>query len=375
MRIALVCDWYPPRRGGIESHLSELGRRLVAAGHEVHVVTSTRGDSTAGDGGVTVHRVDAALLPRFELLYTLRGIRSIGKTLDSISPDVVHAHVSIVSPAAFAGARHAQKQRMPTVLTFHSFIPATPLFMRGAALLTGSRGWDAVFTAVSQRVAREVAPIAGRRPVVVLPNAVDVEFWRPSPRPPTDTTFSIVSALRLNSKKRPFVLIDLAAYLRDRADAGRNFTISIAGSGPMHASLSHAIYQRRLEDHVRLVGHINREALQALYASADVFVLPTVRESFGLAALEARSTGLPVIAMKESALAEQIVNGENGLLAESDRDFFGCVLRMINDRLMHEEITRRNRETPLDLGWPRCIRGHEMAYASAIELMTGPSQE
>ena len=120
---------------------------------------------------------------------------------------------------------------------------------------------------------------------------------------------------------------------------------------------------------MRLVGHINREVLQALYASADVFVLPTVRESFGLAALEARSTGLPVIAMKESALAEQIVHGENGLLAESDSDFFGCVRRMIDNRPLLDEMTRRNRETPLHLDWPRCIRGHEMAYASAVESM------
>src|SRR5947209_7586517 len=110
MRIALVCDWYPPRRGGIESHLSELGRRLVSAGHEVHVVTTTRGDGATENGAVTVHRVDAPLLPAVKVLYTPDGVRSLGRTLDAIRPDVVHSHVSIVSPAAFLGARHAQKR-------------------------------------------------------------------------------------------------------------------------------------------------------------------------------------------------------------------------------------------------------------------------
>jgi len=91
MRIALVCDWYPPRRGGIETHLSELGRRLAAAGHEVHVVTTTRADGTAENVGVTVHRVDARLLPGVNVLYTPAGARSLGRAIDALRQDEVLA--------------------------------------------------------------------------------------------------------------------------------------------------------------------------------------------------------------------------------------------------------------------------------------------
>ncbi|HEY6218945.1 MAG TPA: glycosyltransferase family 4 protein, partial [Gemmatimonadaceae bacterium] len=201
MKIALVSDWYPPRRGGIESHLSELGRRLADAGHEVHVVTSTRGgDAPTAPNAVAVHRLDARLLPGLDLVFTPRGIKAIARTLDEIEPDVVHSHVSIVSPVAFAGAHHAQRRHLATVLTFHSFIPATRAYMRGAALLTGSRRWRAVFTAVSGRVAREVAPFSGSRPVGLLPNAVDVSYWRPAAEQQGsgDAPLRIVSAMRLN---------------------------------------------------------------------------------------------------------------------------------------------------------------------------------
>src|ERR1051325_4425128 len=232
MKIALVSDWSPPRRGGIESHLSELGRRLADAGHEVHVVTSTRGgDAPTAPNAVAVHRLDARLLPGLDLVFTPRGIKAIARTLDKIEPDVVHSHVSIVSPVAFAGAHHAQRRHLATVLTFHSFIPATRAYMRGAALLTGSRRWRAVFTAVSGRVAREGAPFSGSRPVWLLPDSVDVSYWRPaageqgSGAPPVP----LGSAMPLNAKKRPDVLIRLAEYLRDRPPAAGDATILIAG--------------------------------------------------------------------------------------------------------------------------------------------------
>src|SRR3954462_14223015 len=117
MRIALVSDWYTPRLGGIESQLSELSTRLVDSGHEVHVVTPT--PSAERDvGRVIVHRIDAPRAPRFGFVYTPGGVKAIGRVLEDGAFDVVHSHVSIVSPAAFAGAAHANRLGIPSVVTF-----------------------------------------------------------------------------------------------------------------------------------------------------------------------------------------------------------------------------------------------------------------
>src|SRR3954454_10508515 len=102
MKIALVCDWYQPRVGGIELHLADLAKRLIGAGHDVVVITPTPG--AAECDGVRVRRVDGRRAPRFAFLVTPSGVRAVGEAITDEAPDVVHAHVSIVSPAAFGGA-------------------------------------------------------------------------------------------------------------------------------------------------------------------------------------------------------------------------------------------------------------------------------
>src|SRR4051812_12937043 len=328
MRIALVSDWYAPRLGGIESQLTELSARLVQAGHEVHVITPT--PSSAPDAErVIVHRIQTPRVPRFGFLFTPHGVTAIGRVLEDGAFDVVHSHVSIVSPAAFAGAAQAHRLGLPSVITFHSYIPATRAFMRVAATVTGSRRWNAVFTAVSRKVAEEVAPISPR-PIEILPNGIDTAYWRAAAPVTRDRArVALVSVLRLNSKKRPFALLDLAEALR--STVGAKFTLTIAGDGPLADSLRRRIERRQLGDVVQLTGRVSRDELRELYRRADLFVLPTVRESFGLAALEARVAGLPVVAMRESAVAEQIVHGVNGMLATSDADLVRCVQTLIAD--------------------------------------------
>jgi glycosyltransferase involved in cell wall biosynthesis len=364
MRIALVCDWYAPRLGGIESHLSELGKRLSEAGHEVHVITPTR-TMDADSGSVVVHRIDTPLFPGFRFLFTPGGVSAIGRVLADGAFDVVHSHVSIVSPAAFAGAALANRLGIPSVITFHSFIPATGAFMRAVAAFTGSHHWKAMFTAVSEKVAREVAPISSR-PIGILPNGIDTDFWKAQSGRERDTNWiSILSVLRLNSKKRPFALLDVATALRRRLDQQIAFELTIAGDGPLYNALSRAVDRRKIGHLVRLVGRVTREELRDLYSESDIFVLPTVRESFGLAALEARSMGVPVVAMRESALAEQITHERNGLLAESDEDLVGCVERLIVEPGLRRVIAENNRMTPVPNDWLSVVERHTQTYREA----------
>src|SRR5882724_8728710 len=107
MRIALVSDWFLPRLGGVELQLRDLAGELAAAGHEVHVVTTTPADpgaqgrlqtgSAALASGVRVHRVDVPLVPGAAFTYSPWAGAAMRTALRSIEPDVVHLHASIVS--------------------------------------------------------------------------------------------------------------------------------------------------------------------------------------------------------------------------------------------------------------------------------------
>ena len=363
MKIALVTDWYEPRIGGIELHLRDLAARLSVRGHDVTVVTPTPGSAIVD--GIRVHRVNAPRAPAFGFLYTPGGIRALGQALDEIGADVAHCHVSIVSPAALGGAAHAQRLRIPTVLTFHSVVPRTGLLAASARAALRTDRWNCIFTAVSARVARDVQPIAGSRRISLLPNGIDHASWQRDSARDTDDV-ELLSVMRLNSKKRPLALLDVMRSLR--ATSTRRVRLRIVGDGPLRARLEHDSERYALSNCVELLGHRSRAEIGALLAESHLFVLPTVRESFGLAALEAACAGVPVVAMRASGVSEFVEHGVNGLLASSDRDLASHVATLVDDAAQRRRLALADRAPLARFGWSAVIDAHLTAYRDAIAL-------
>ncbi|HTJ22010.1 MAG TPA: glycosyltransferase family 4 protein [Gemmatimonadaceae bacterium] len=365
MKVALVCDWYLPRIGGIELHLQDLARELSNHGHEVVVITSTPGASEFE--GVRVRRLEAPRLPRFGLLFTASGFRAVADAIAAERPDVVHAHVSIVSPTAFAAARAAHRQRLAMVVTFHSMIPNTRTLARGVGVLLGAASWKARYTAVSECVANAVRPFAPSQSFVVLPNAIDVSAWRPDSARASSDELRLLSVMRLNGKKRPLALIAMMRRLA-RMHPNVRIRLRIAGSGPQRAMVTRAIRRAQLGDRVELLGQCSRDRIRELLAESDVFVLPAVRESFGIAALEARAAGLPVIAMSNSGVAEFIENGREGLLARNDRELTAHVASLAMDPERLGAMSNHNRRYPPALDWSMVVDRHVAIYCEAMAL-------
>src|SRR5262249_16274731 len=161
--------------------------------------------------------------------------------------------------------------------------------------------WHASFSAVSARVAREAQPMAGERPMSILSNGIDAAFWQTDRSARADGPFQLISVMRLNPKKRPLALVDTMRRLRTLLP-NREFRVRIVGEGPVRARLERAVAMHGFAGRVEVLGRRSREEIRALHATSDAFVLPTVRESFGLAALEARCAGLPVVAMRASGV-------------------------------------------------------------------------
>ncbi|HEY2066480.1 MAG TPA: glycosyltransferase, partial [Gemmatimonadaceae bacterium] len=120
MRVALVCDWFLPRLGGIELHLRDLALALQRAGVDARVVTTTRGPDVVD--GVPVHRVRAPLAPAGAFAFTPSALRGLRDVLRTERFDVVHAHASVVSPLAYGGALAGARDGRATLLTFHSML-------------------------------------------------------------------------------------------------------------------------------------------------------------------------------------------------------------------------------------------------------------
>ena len=115
LRIALVVDHFLPRVGGIELHVADVARRLQAAGHEPCVITTTPGADRVDQ--VPVIRIEAGLLPRFQVSPDPRAFFRLRSLLDGGQFDVVHVHSSIISPLAYSTVFWCQRLRIPHVLT------------------------------------------------------------------------------------------------------------------------------------------------------------------------------------------------------------------------------------------------------------------
>src|SRR5690606_17156659 len=150
--IALVCDWFLPRVGGIELHLRDLALRLQDEGHHVRIITPTPGPVQVD--GIPVDRLPVIRAPGFGFAVSPRLVSRITEAVQRMDADLVHTHISIVAPTGWAGARAAVSLGLPCIATFHS-LPTGPVPPALSLLdaLWGWRRWPVHWTGVSGLVA------------------------------------------------------------------------------------------------------------------------------------------------------------------------------------------------------------------------------
>ncbi|HKH94639.1 MAG TPA: glycosyltransferase family 4 protein [Gemmatimonadaceae bacterium] len=364
MRVALACDWFLPRQGGIELHLRDLAVSLRASGVDARIVTTTRGADVVD--GVPVLRVRVPLAPGAGFAFTPGAVRAIGRVIRGERFDVVHAHASVVSPVAFVGAIAARRSGLPSLITFHSMLHRASFVLGASEALFGWSERGVVLSAVSSVVAEQVARWIPGASVGVLPNGIDAEFWHHgAARQAPEGEIVFASAIRLSRKKRPLRLVRaFAAAVRFVAGAPA-MRLIVAGEGPERPAMLRAAAELGVADRVELVGQLARADLRALYARSHAFVLPSERESFGIAALEARAAGLPVVAMLASGVRDFIRHGTDGLLAHDDAELSRHIARLALDVPFRNYVRHRNASVVAPYDWTDVRAQHLAMYRHA----------
>lgn len=374
MRVAHISDCYLPRLGGIEVQVTELTRRQAEAGDQIDVITATPGHEVRSGlemcDGVRVHRLTARM--PFELPIHPRTRANVVPLLQEIDPEVVHVHLGVVSPFAWGGIRAAVELGLPVLVTVHSVWGTAARGGYGAANALANWTRRGVQPAAVSRVAadRIAQALPDGTEVLVTPNGVDPQDWNSAGRMPHDSDpVRFVTAMRLAPRKRALPLLKMFAAASDVLASrypGRTIALDIAGDGPQRGRLQSFIDEHGLTGSVSLIGRLTRPDLQALYLADDVFVQPSVKESFGLAALEARSTGLPVLARSQTGLTEFVSDGVEGLLSADDDQMTAAMVRIATDNSLRADITRHNTEVPPLQTWPSVLRIVADAYRSAM---------
>lgn len=334
MKVALLSDCYLPRLGGIEVQTHDLAQHLRAAGHDVEVFTATRGpagemhgDVTVVDG-VPVHRL-AARIPG-ELPVNPLASAELRRRLVAGGFDVAHVQTGVVSPFAWDATRVTLGIGVPTAMTWHCMLAGVAPAFRAAGFVRRWAAKGVAMSAVSDVAAAPLRRLLGPGSSVgVLPNGIDVDRWTVGPVTREPGPLRLVTAMRLAARKRPAALVALVAEAARTAGPG-SVSLTILGEGPDRRKVE-ALVRRGGLDWVSLPGRVSRDELRQRYAAADVYLSPARLESFGIAALEARTVGLPVIGRSGSGMGEFVTDGVNGLVVESDSQMAAVISRLAED--------------------------------------------
>lgn len=349
LKIGIVCY---PSLGGSGVVATELGKSLARLGSEVHFITTSHPLRLVGyDERVYFHKVVSEEYPLFQQYtpYALSLAAKIREVAEQYSLDLVHVHYAIPHAAsAFLAKEMLKPHHLPSVTTLHgtdiTLVGMMPSYYEITRFSIEKS--DAV-TTVSEFLRREtVREFRIEHPIDVIHNFVDTEAFRPKPTPGARARFSphgervLMHVSNFRKVKNMPVLIQVFYEVQKHVPT----RLVLVGDGPERESTERQAEALGIVSKVDFLG--DQEYIADLLPAADVFLLPSQHESFGLAALEAMSCGVPVLGSRIGGLPEVIEHEQTGFLCDpNDVDCMkAIVLGLFHDEALRQRIGRAARE-------------------------------
>jgi glycosyltransferase involved in cell wall biosynthesis len=364
VKIVHVTDNFAPRVGGIERQVETLAARQSAAGHDVSVITAV---PEAAEIDLTVARGRG---PRWvTAAFPWRHAELVDTAL--AGADMVHSHFTIVSPLPEYVARAASRRGIPVGITVHSLWWQVAAATRVSNWPFGTgrtnAAWSAVSTVAAEHVQRTL-PRLGE--LSIVPNLVDTDWWRPTEpvSMPTEGRVRVALVGRLVKRKHVREFLDALAVARGRVGRDLDVSVRIVGDGARREDLQRQLDELDLHDWVQLLGSRSPGAIRTLLHESDFFVASSRQESFGIAALEARAAGLPVVGFRGNGLVDFIVDGSEGLLVEDDAGMADALTLLLGEP---EELIRLRKNTatfPPSIGANEAMAAVDALYERARAL-------
>ena len=374
MRVALVGDEYYPDIGGAARYAFELSLQLVKLGIEAVVITHAHSGQPEEEeiAGIRIKRVKGLVLNNPHRAVSPLLFRRCYKYILDGKFDVVHG-LDVYSSMAQMVIPFAHIHRIPCVLTCHTVMDSAFLIflqhLMGLAFIRADR-----LIAVSRATAHFSHSLGfPEKRITVVPNGVDLSCFNGE----VDAVVMreelgigdeplVVTASRLIKRKSPDLLISaFARVLKVVPDA----KLVIAGSGREEDNLSRQIKGLNITNSVFMVGGLPKEKVAQLMAAADVFVLPSKMESFGLSLLEASAAGVPVVCSNAGGIPEVFQDGFNALLYPpgDDNAMAKAIICLIQDRELAKTISANAVETASRFTWEMAAERTLRVYEEVLQ--------
>ncbi len=348
MKVAIVCF---PTPGGSGVVAAELGNELARRGHEIHVLSYRvpfRMDSE--NSRIHYHEVELKEYPLFpHPLITVEITARLVEVIERHSLDLVHVHYALPNSVSALLAREMAGRSVKIITTVHG--TDITIWGRDKSLqpvIRYSLEKSDLVTAVSESLRREAVEILGvEKEIHTIYNFIDTGVYRRSGGEKLRLKLApggekiVLHVSNFRPVKRIPDLLHAFALLQE---TNRDVVLALAGDGVERNRVAELSEKLGLKERVRFLGI--RKNMVPLFSAADLFVLPSEKESFGLAALEAMACSVPVIATNTGGLPELVDHGQNGFLVPvGDRRALCEAMReLLDDDSLRGRFARNSRE-------------------------------
>ena len=315
MRIGITCY---PTYGGSGIVATELGMELAARGHEIHFITYANPIRLSGDlPRIHYHEVAVSDYPLFQYPpYSLALASRMAQTAAAEKLDLLHVHYAIPHSISAWLASRILNGKVPFITTLHgtdvtlvgsdpSFLPITKLSIEQSPGVT----------TISEYLREETRRVFSTdKEIRVIPNFVNCDIYRPEPDSELRRRYASPSEKLLIhvSNFRPVKRVLDCVRVLAKVNRETPSRLLMVGDGPDRGPAQALARELGVEERVSFLG--KQLSVAPLLAIADLSLLPSEMEGFGLAALEAAACGVPTIASDVGGLPEVIDPGSNGFL-------------------------------------------------------------
>jgi len=320
MKIGITCY---PTYGGSGVIATELGKELALRGHEVHFISyALPFRLTKYIENIFFHEVETSSYPLFEFqLYSLSLASKMIEVAEFENLDLLHVHYAIPhATSAYLAKQIVKNKKLKITTTLHgtdiTLVGLEPSFL---PLVKFSIEQSDGVTAVSRFLKEKtITNYYIEKDITVIPNFVDTELFK---KVSTDDC-AFRKHIAPNGEKvlvhtsnfRPIKRVSDAIKIFDIVQKEIPSKLLLVGDGPDRSECERLVRELNLADNVKFLG--KQEGLVEILSSSDIFLIPSQSESFGLAALEAMSCGLPVISSSVGGLPELVKHNDCGFIAE-----------------------------------------------------------
>lgn len=373
--IAFVSDAiYPYNKGGKEKRLFEITTRLAKEGYYVTIYCMKwwQGTDERIEHGVRLKAI-SPLYPLYSgkrrsfrqaIFFMLHCIKLIREKFDIL--DVDHMpHLVLFSTKIVALIK-----RKPMVATWHEVWGRDYWRKYVGSLgdicylieLISSKLPDRIVAVSKHTQNLLLTELKVKQPTIVVSNGIDTKLFNDI-KPRSDRHYDLIFAGRLLSHKNIDLVIDVVEKLKSSLT---QITCLIIGQGPERESLEKLVSQKNLENNVSFIDFVESDKeLYGLFKSSKIFVFPSSREGFGVVALEANASYLPVITIEDSnnATKDLIIDGVNGFVVQKQSDDIADVIYSLlsdSDKLNRIKTTSFN--TSITYDWDNLVKNYNNVY-------------